>query len=85
MTHIPLAPSAQRRSRLVTCRHCGDPIPTGSHRPRIFCDRPGCRKASSRHQQTPPGEFCDDPRLGYQAPKGVLKAITAIRLREPAE
>jgi hypothetical protein len=66
MTNITPPPSAQRlpESSPLRCRHCDDPIRRGTRRPRLFCDRPGCRQAALRERRKPPPkpvavEFCD--------------------------
>jgi hypothetical protein len=71
----PDTPRSQ--ARRFRCAHCGDSIPSGRRRPRLFCDRPGCRKAASRARHKPapkpvePVEFCDSEQAwlrGYRAP-----------------
>jgi hypothetical protein len=58
------------------CAQCGEQIPSGTRRPRLFCDRPGCRKAASRARHKPATsvevvEFCDTEQAwlrGYRTP-----------------
>jgi hypothetical protein len=72
VTSITPPPSAQRLTRLRVCQQCGEPIRSGTRRPRLFCDRPGCRKAASRARRKPaPKQFCDIEQAGlhrYRAP-----------------
>jgi hypothetical protein len=79
MTIAQPPPSAQRFVSPPTCRHCGTPIRTGTRRPRLFCDRPGCRKAASRRRAG--AEFCDIKRAqvrGYQPPKNNSPAVNSV-------
>jgi hypothetical protein len=50
--------SAQRLSQPRTCAHCGDVIPRGTDRPRLFCDN-ACRQAAfrSRRGRPPKDDF----------------------------
>jgi hypothetical protein len=73
----PINPRAahQVHRHLPRCAHCGAPIRSGTRRPRLFCDRPGCRQAASRARRKPVTEFDQPPN--YRPPKNIEPTAAA--------
>jgi hypothetical protein len=84
---------AQRFFNPPHCHHCGDLIRRGTRRPRLFCDRPGCRKAASRACRKPAPKpviekFCDTEAAWlrmYRAPENNSPVVESVRKRPPKQ
>jgi hypothetical protein len=87
MTTIITTAPAQRFSDPPRCQHCHTLIRSGTRRPRLFCDRPGCRQAASRERRKPAPkpaieEFCDTEQAWlrmYRAPENIAPAAKSVR------